>query len=158
VAVVGVVVAAAAVLCPTAAGKLGKQGTCWCCCVVFPPSNQRGRPSKIRSCARSTRSSWFFAAALRSLPSTSWSCVWFAAKALVAIKAALHDPGNVLWDWDLKFGNDPCHWSMVTCQKGQIQELYVLLILCIYGRLFLFCHDFDVRLMVLFVCTLFVGL
>ncbi|KAG0517172.1 hypothetical protein BDA96_09G065400 [Sorghum bicolor] len=45
------------------------------------------------------------------------------AKALVAIKAALHDPGNVLWDWDLKFGNDPCRWSMVTCQKGQIQEL-----------------------------------
>jgi hypothetical protein len=94
-----------------------------------------------RSCARSTRSSWFFAAALRSLPSTSWSCVWFAAKALVAIKAALHDPGNVLWDWDLKFGNDPCHWSMVTCQKGQIQELYVLLahpMLCIYRRVFLF--------------------
>ncbi|CAD6334484.1 unnamed protein product [Miscanthus lutarioriparius] len=70
VAVVGVVVAAAAVLCPTAAGKLGKQ-----------------------------------------------------AKVLVAIKAALHDPGNVLWDWHLKFGNDPCHWRMVTCQKGQILEL-----------------------------------
>jgi hypothetical protein len=67
--------------------------------------------------------------------------VWFAAKALVAIKAALHDPGNVLWDWDLKFGNDPCQWSMVTCQKGQIQELYVLLahpVLCIYRRVFLF--------------------
>jgi len=53
--------------------------------------------------------------------------VWFAAKVLVAIKAALHDPGNVLWDWHLKFGNDPCHWRMVTCQKGQILELYVLL-------------------------------
>jgi hypothetical protein len=57
---------------------------------------------------------------------------WFAAKALVAVKAALHDPGNALWDWDLKFGNDPCHWNMVTCHEGQIQELYVLLILCIY--------------------------
>ncbi|XP_023156689.1 protein NSP-INTERACTING KINASE 3 isoform X2 [Zea mays] len=72
VAVVGVMVAAAAVLCPApaAAGKLGKQ-----------------------------------------------------AKALVAVKAALHDPGNALWDWDLKFGNDPCHWNMVTCHEGQIQEL-----------------------------------
>jgi hypothetical protein len=91
-----------------------------------------GRQSKIRSTIDRSCAPFH--------PSTSWSCVWFAAKALVAIKAALHDPGNVLWDWDLKFGNDPCRWSMVTCQKGQIQELYVLLILCIYGRLFPFCH------------------
>ncbi|KAJ1261940.1 hypothetical protein BS78_09G067400 [Paspalum vaginatum] len=44
-------------------------------------------------------------------------------KALVAIRAALHDPGRVLRDWDLKSGNQPCFWSMVTCHEGKVQEL-----------------------------------
>jgi hypothetical protein len=54
-----------------------------------------------------------------------WSC-GFAAAALVAIRAALHDPGQVLRGWDLKSG-DPCHWNMVTCYGGHVQELYALL-------------------------------
>ncbi|XP_012699908.1 protein NSP-INTERACTING KINASE 3 [Setaria italica] len=69
VAVVGIVVAAAAVLSPAAAGGLGKE-----------------------------------------------------AAALVAIRAALHDPGQVLRGWDPKSG-DPCHWNMVTCYGGHVQEL-----------------------------------
>ncbi|CAN6331568.1 unnamed protein product [Urochloa humidicola] len=44
------------------------------------------------------------------------------AAALVAVRAALHDPGQVLRDWDPKSG-DPCRWSMVTCYGGHVQEL-----------------------------------
>ncbi|PAN17495.1 hypothetical protein PAHAL_3G135900 [Panicum hallii] len=44
------------------------------------------------------------------------------AAALVAIKAALQDPGQVLRDWDHKSG-DPCRWNMVTCHGGHVQEL-----------------------------------
>ncbi|OEL26548.1 Protein NSP-INTERACTING KINASE 3 [Dichanthelium oligosanthes] len=72
VSVVGVVVAAAAVLSPAAAGGLGKE-----------------------------------------------------AAALVAIRAALHDPGQVLRDWDPKSG-DPCRWSMVTCHGGHVQKLSMM--------------------------------
>ena len=52
-AVVGVVIAVAAVLWPTAAGKLGKQGTCCAGAAVLfflrPTGRRRGRQSKIRS-------------------------------------------------------------------------------------------------------------
>ncbi|CAN6326835.1 unnamed protein product [Urochloa humidicola] len=45
------------------------------------------------------------------------------AAALVAIRAALHDPGQVLRDWDPKKSGDPCRWSMVTCHGGHVQKL-----------------------------------
>ncbi|RLN30699.1 hypothetical protein C2845_PM05G25660 [Panicum miliaceum] len=54
------------------------------------------------------------------------------AAALVAIKAALHDPGQVLRDWDPKSG-DPCRWNMVTCHGGHVQELYALALLVVHG-------------------------
>ncbi|CAL4895475.1 unnamed protein product [Urochloa decumbens] len=46
------------------------------------------------------------------------------AAALVAIRSALHDPGQVLRDWDPKSG-DPCRWNMVTCYGGHVQELSI---------------------------------
>nr|CAB3460377.1 unnamed protein product [Digitaria exilis] len=43
------------------------------------------------------------------------------AMALLAIKAALRDPGQVLRGWDPKSGgHDPCRWSMVTCHEGHV--------------------------------------
>ncbi|XP_062180712.1 protein NSP-INTERACTING KINASE 3-like [Phragmites australis] len=45
-------------------------------------------------------------------------------EALVAIRAALHDPGNVLSDWDAaRSGDNPCHWRMVTCICRHVYEL-----------------------------------
>ncbi|KAK3140604.1 hypothetical protein QOZ80_5AG0403180 [Eleusine coracana subsp. coracana] len=41
--------------------------------------------------------------------------------ALMAVKAALHDPGRVLRDWDA--AKNPCRWSMVYCHHGQLREL-----------------------------------
>ena len=77
----------------------------------------------------------------------SCGVVWYAAAALVAIKAALQDPGQVLRDWDPKSG-DPCRWNMVTCHGGHVQELYALSLLVVL--IFVCCHDgqVQVRLMV----------
>ncbi|KAF8727043.1 hypothetical protein HU200_019540 [Digitaria exilis] len=47
--------------------------------------------------------------------------------ALLAIKAALRDPGQVLRGWDPKSGgHDPCRWSMVTCHEGHVQKLFMV--------------------------------
>ncbi|KAL6897898.1 hypothetical protein ACP4OV_006857 [Aristida adscensionis] len=44
--------------------------------------------------------------------------------ALVAVRAALHDPGNVLADWVAKSGgSSPCRWSMVSCKHGHVYKL-----------------------------------
>lgn len=69
--------------------------------------------------------------------------VFFAARALLAIKAALHDPGQVLRDWDPKSGagHDPCRWSMVTCHEGHVQKLYALCCLVIAIGVCVCCHD-----------------
>jgi len=50
--------------------------------------------------------------------------MWCAVKALVVIRAALIDPSGVLGDWDATTGGDPCGWAMVTCNQGQVYELY----------------------------------
>ncbi|KAL6607760.1 hypothetical protein ACP70R_040823 [Stipagrostis hirtigluma subsp. patula] len=44
-------------------------------------------------------------------------------EALVAVRAALRDPGNVLGDWDAGSGDNPCHWHMVTCNSGHVYFL-----------------------------------
>ncbi|KAL5202527.1 hypothetical protein ABZP36_013479 [Zizania latifolia] len=48
----------------------------------------------------------------------------FAAEALVEIRAALHDTGDVLSDWKASSGGDgPCGWMLVTCYDGHVSGL-----------------------------------
>ncbi|KAG8067318.1 hypothetical protein GUJ93_ZPchr0005g14275 [Zizania palustris] len=48
----------------------------------------------------------------------------FAAEALVEIRAALRDTGDVLSDWKASSGGDgPCHWMLVTCYDGHVSGL-----------------------------------
>ncbi|KAK0573826.1 hypothetical protein LWI29_014147 [Acer saccharum] len=42
--------------------------------------------------------------------------------ALMAIKIALHDPYNVLENWDMN-SVDPCSWRMITCTDGYVSSL-----------------------------------
>ncbi|KAK1552183.1 hypothetical protein Q3G72_011975 [Acer saccharum] len=42
--------------------------------------------------------------------------------ALMAIKIGLHDPYNVLENWDMN-SVDPCSWRMITCTDGYVSSL-----------------------------------
>ncbi|VAH02954.1 unnamed protein product [Triticum turgidum subsp. durum] len=44
-------------------------------------------------------------------------------KALMAIKAALHDPDGILGDWIVTAGRHRCRWTGVTCSVGRIDSL-----------------------------------
>jgi hypothetical protein len=50
----------------------------------------------------------------------------FSVAALMAVKAALRDPGHVLGDWlpATSGGDNPCNWSVVYCHRGQLYKLY----------------------------------
>jgi hypothetical protein len=53
----------------------------------------------------------------------------FSVAALMAVKAALRDPGHALGDWHpaTSGGGNPCNWSVVYCHRGQLYKLYVRL-------------------------------
>uniref|UniRef100_M8D001 Putative LRR receptor-like serine/threonine-protein kinase n=1 Tax=Aegilops tauschii TaxID=37682 RepID=M8D001_AEGTA len=44
-------------------------------------------------------------------------------EALMAIKAALHDPDGILGDWIVTAGRHRCRWTGVTCSVGRIDSL-----------------------------------
>lgn len=47
----------------------------------------------------------------------------YAVVALMAIKLQLHDPSNVLENWDIN-SVDPCSWRMITCSaEGYVSVL-----------------------------------
>nr|GMD18172.1 protein NSP-INTERACTING KINASE 3-like [Ipomoea batatas] len=58
-----------------------------------------------------------------SLATLSPSGVNYEVVALMAIKTSLHDPYNVLENWDVN-SVDPCSWRMVTCSPdGYVSAL-----------------------------------
>ncbi|KAL0293050.1 UNVERIFIED_CONTAM: protein NSP-INTERACTING kinase [Sesamum angustifolium] len=57
-----------------------------------------------------------------SYSTLSPSGVNYEVVALIAIKNDLHDPYNVLENWDAN-SVDPCSWRMVTCQDGYVSAL-----------------------------------
>ncbi|KAK4402773.1 protein NSP-INTERACTING kinase [Sesamum angolense] len=57
-----------------------------------------------------------------SYSTLSPSGVNYEVVALITIKNDLHDPYNVLENWDAN-SVDPCSWRMVTCQDGYVSAL-----------------------------------
>jgi len=129
-AVMGLVVAAAALLSPPAPGSFNDEGTCLVAAFIPAPSVvvAAGRRPP-RSCALLTRFmvlpavSDFFCTARRRRG------VQYAVNTLVEIKKALNDPNGVLRAWDpevIAAGDELCDWPMVVCNvKDQVFRLYV---------------------------------
>lgn len=46
----------------------------------------------------------------------------YAVQALMGIKGSLHDPHDVLNNWD-ENSVDPCSWALVTCSDGLVTGL-----------------------------------